>query len=195
MKKLLSIIFLLLFLIISFNSFGHWEPLPIPCKDIPKMESHILNLYKHLIKDKKFMLLGKVSTYRIENSIFINWPSFVYVEDSYTPRPINKLTQGRKYCSRKNDSSYESIFRNCKKNKEISYEEFIANKNKINTNYQNDYEERLRREDLENMKSALFYDYMDSVEDYKRDSSRAINQHNKCSNFNPKNIIKKLKIK
>ena len=136
-----------------------------------------------------------MSTYRIENSIFINWPSFVYVEDSYTPRPINKLTQGRKYCSRKNDSSYESIFRNCKKNKEISYEEFIANKNKINKNYQNDYEERLRREDLENMKRALFYDYMDSVEDYKRDSSRAINQHNKCSNFNPKNIIKKLKIK
>ena len=194
MKKLLSIIFLLLFLTISFNSFALWE-VRIHCEQIPKMESHILNLYNHLIKDKKFKLTGKASTYRIENSIFINWPSFVYVEGSYTPRPINRLTQGRKYCFRKNDSSYESIFRNCKKNKEISYEEFIANKNKINKNYQNDYEERLRREDLENMKSALFYDYMDRVEYYKRASTISLNEYNNCSNFNPKNIIKKLKIK
>ena len=193
MKKLLSIIFLLLFLTISFNSFALWE-VRIHCEQIPKMESHILNLYNHLIKDKKFKLTGKASTYRIENSIFINWPSFVYVEGSYTPRSINKLTQGRKYCFRKNDSSYESIFRNCKKNKEISYEEFIANKNKINKNYQNDYEERLRREDLENMKSALFYDYMDSVETYKWASPISLNEYNNCSNFNPKNIIKNLKI-
>ena len=70
----------------------------------------------------------------------------------------------------------------------------VSLKNKINKNYQNDYEERLRREDLENMKRALFYEYMGSVEYYQWASSRAINQYNKCSNFNPKKIIKNLKI-
>ena len=55
--------------------------------------------------------------------------------------------------------------------------------------------EFLINEDLENMKSALFYDYMDSVETYKWASPISLNEYNNCSNFNPKNIIKKLKIK